>query len=427
MILSMRDWKNPMRKKFVILLADDCEVMGNGNGNVADLQYLPSLSLMNIAEKHNIAITFMVDAAHRLAMKKLEHLPEIAIQARLWDDTVRLMWKRGFDVQLHLHPQWLSATYGDGIFTLGTNWNLGLYSPIEQRALITDAIALLNELLRPIDPNYHVCAFKAGAWGLQPSDEPLRALAENGITIVVGVRDGLVIPKQKIDYAHLDEPDLPYYPDFKNITRLAEAPCGLVVIPLQRYAPDPLTFFRYTLDKLGWCLARKNDSDYGKKAMGGGNPLKDKKIFTFGLRPYITHLKIGDTPFAYLKNSFDTVIKRLRKLESEDIPVLIESHTKKYRGYCADIDRFIGYVLDRYGDELVFSDMRTYCARLDAAPTLARSKMGIQGPRGSTVKKTVYTGSPRTCAVLRHNRRPQHLRCTVLGWTALSAANATGF
>ena len=36
-----------MNKKFVVLIEDDFEVMGNGLGTVEDLQYLPALSFMD--------------------------------------------------------------------------------------------------------------------------------------------------------------------------------------------------------------------------------------------------------------------------------------------------------------------------------------------------------------------------------------------
>jgi len=48
-----------LMKKFVILVEDDFEIMGNGQGNVADLQYLPAISLMNIANKYNWVCTLL--------------------------------------------------------------------------------------------------------------------------------------------------------------------------------------------------------------------------------------------------------------------------------------------------------------------------------------------------------------------------------
>ena len=39
-----------MKKRFNILIEDDWEVMGNGLGNVAQLQYLPSLFFMKLAK-----------------------------------------------------------------------------------------------------------------------------------------------------------------------------------------------------------------------------------------------------------------------------------------------------------------------------------------------------------------------------------------
>lgn len=105
-----------MKKRFIVLIEDDFEVKGNGLGDVADLQYLPGLALMNIAKKHDVKLTFMVEVAQQLTMTKYKHQRGVKIQKELWDQTVKLMKEHGFDVQLHLHPQWLNAEYKDGFF-----------------------------------------------------------------------------------------------------------------------------------------------------------------------------------------------------------------------------------------------------------------------------------------------------------------------
>jgi len=209
-------------KKFLILIEDDFEVMGNGLGNVADLQYLPALSLMNIAEKYNVRITFMVDVAHQLALKAHSEIPEIRLQSTLWDETLILMKERGHDVQLHLHPQWINATFKHGYFYLDNNWNIGRYAPKIQQKLIVDSVKYLNSLLCKKFPKYKVCAFKAGSWGLQPSINLQVEFEKNGIHIIMGPRDGLKVLSQGIDYTAMEEKHLPYYPDAENITKISK-------------------------------------------------------------------------------------------------------------------------------------------------------------------------------------------------------------
>lgn len=360
-------------RKFQILIHDDWEVHGNGLGNVADLQYLPALSLMRIAEQLKIKLSFMVEVAHRLAMARFkDHDPDIKVQADLWDDTVRMMAERGFDVQLHLHPQWLKARYEGGLFVVEGNRNLGCYPKEAQQQLIHQAVDHLSNLIRPIRADYKVIAFKAGCWGLQPSEPLLSNLAQAGIRIVLGVRYGLHIPAQHVDYTSLEEPCLPYHPRMDDVTKVSEERNDLVLIPLQPYAAG-LT----DLLSLGWHLflhrIRKPDRLWYKIEKNlpvAQAPSGKKRRFSLSLRPYRTHLKLGVLPFRFMKNAFDTVITDLARLDLEMIPILVECHTKDLAGQFGHVCRFLEYVLDRYADWVEFQDLSTFWHEIQSRPEL---------------------------------------------------------
>ncbi len=368
-----------MKKKFLVLIEDDFEVMGNGLGNVAELQYLPALSLMNIADKYGAKLTFMVDVAHQLTMKKnLDHT-EVRMQSKLWDETVLLMAERGFDVQLHLHSQWVNSVYKDGFHHVTDVWNIGRLLPEEQIELVNEGVQYLENLLRPDHPAYKVCAFKAGSWGLQPSEHILSVLDKAGIKIIMGMRDGMKIEGQSVDYSGMEEKDLPYYGSRKDITKIFDEHNCPVVIPLQSYSPDLLTFSRYVLNHiLGGMRCKRGLSLTNGRPVPAEikrlKPLSGKNDISLGLRPYRTHLKIGSQPFSYLKKSFDEVIERLRGYELERIPVLIESHTKQYSNYYEDIERFIAYIAEKHESEAEFGDLSGYNRELQENPNLARCK-----------------------------------------------------
>jgi len=369
-----------MKKKLLVLIEDDFEIMGNGLGNVADLQYLHALFLMNIAEELGIKLTFTVEVVQQLNFNKYKHLnPNIRVQKKLWDEVVCMMAERRFDVQLHLHPQWLNAEYKDGNFHLSDNWNIGLYKPSEQKQLITESIDYLNFLLKPILPDYKIIAFKAGGWGLQPSESLLQELAQAGIRIVMGVRDGLKIPSGSVDYTKLEEKYLPYHPSTTKITELASERNELVIIPLQPYAPGPIALLKLacglTINKI---RCRNNQHSYFEKSALNGTRAQslstDKKIFKLSTHPYYTHLKIGNQPFSYLKASFDSVIKRMRLYDIERIPILIETHTKQYHNHYDDIKRFLVYLTEHYETELEFGDMTSYLKEIDENYKLVKVK-----------------------------------------------------
>ena len=227
-----------MKKRFNILIEDDWEVMGNGLGNVAQLQYLPSLFFMKLANRLGIKLTFMVDVVQQLVYKDNTHSDyNLKLQKNLWDDTVLLMKSYGFDVQLHLHPQWMNATLKDDYFYLGDTWNFGKYSNSVQESLIGESINYLEDLITPVDADYKVIAYKGGSWGLQPSGDLLRNMEKFGIRIVMGVRQGMSLPGNGVDYTTLEEANMPYYPDYNDLCKISPEKKEIIVIPLQIVSP----------------------------------------------------------------------------------------------------------------------------------------------------------------------------------------------
>lgn len=367
-----------MQKKFVVLIEDDWEVMGRGTGNVADLQYLPALAMMNIMERYNARMTFMVDVAHQLVLKRHTHIPDVRVQSRIWDETVLQMKERGFDVQMHIHPQWSNASFKDGLFHVNDQWNLGLHSPEVIEKLVCESIEHLNALLLPQFPDYKVCAYKAGSWGMQPAEKVLPVMARHGIKLIMGAREGLSAPNQQVDYVGLEESRLPYSPAMDDLKKIASEANDLTVIPLQPYAPDLITFARLAIDAIKGKFRSKPRTSYYHsegvpKSILALNPISDKHNFKLGMRPYRTHLKIGNQPFSYLKASFDQVIRELEQYDLARIPIVIESHTKQYHHHYSHIEKFIEYIATQYDSMVEFGDMTSYCREISETPSLVKT------------------------------------------------------
>ncbi len=352
-------------KKLILLIEDDFELMGNGLGNVAYHQYIPGNFLMNVAEAIDIKLTFMVDVAQQLVVRQYSHKnANLKFQEKLWDETIQLIKRRGFDVQLHLHPQWLDAKFDGTHFKLGNNWNLGRTPRPQQTKLIEDSIAYLTDLLKPVDPNYKVHAYKAGSWGMQPSEDLFNCLADNGIKVVMGVRKGMKIDSAGVDYTSLEEPVFPYFPNYKDINKVGQQG-DISIIPLCYYAPNLFTFGQLAFNLSLRKIFSKPDYNifYNKKVpkeIQSVNGIKGKQLLKLGFRPYLTQLKMSNEPFSYLKKSFDAVYNRLSRYDVDHIPVVLESHTKHYIGNYHNIERFLNYIANRYHDKVEFSDLTTY-------------------------------------------------------------------
>lgn len=369
-----------MYKRFNILIEDDWEVMGNGLGNVAQLQYLPSMFFMKLAKRLGINLTFMVDVVQQLEFKKhVDSDYNLKLQKNLWDDTVLLMKSYGFDIQLHLHPQWLNATLKGDFFFLNDNWNFGRYTPADQETLIKESVNYLEELIRPVDPGYKVIAYKGGSWGLQPSGDLLRNMEKYGIRIVTGVRKGMYLPGNGVDYRNLEEPIMPYYPDYNDLCKISAERKEIFIIPLQTVIPGIKGLSYLAADLFKRKISKKDSLRHYyngsiPEKINQLSPIAEESKPKFPFVSYKTHLKIGNQPYNYLKSSFDQVIKQLSATPYERIPILIECHTKQYNSYYSDIERFLTYVQEKYADVVEFGTLSEFLKEVENKNNMVKLK-----------------------------------------------------
>lgn len=349
-------------ERFVVVIEDDFEIAGNGSGNVAALQYLPADGLMRIAETLDIPVTFMVDVAQQLAFRRAAgDNPAVAAEAAIWDESVRLMARRGFDIQLHLHPQWAAAKYEDGRFHVGGEWNLGRLADADQHALVHEALDYLHRLLASqVAP---IVAFKAGAWGLQPWDSLHNVLRDAGVRIVIGVRDGLRIRSLGVDYRHIESPVLPYWVSRTDVTKVGPDPADMIVVPLQPVASTWPDIAWLGLDRaMSW--VRTPPALPLRRAPTGLPKAHADDRLRLRPHPYLTHLKIGNQPARYLIRTFERTIGGLRATSARGVvPIVIESHTKQMGGHLPAVASFLKHLTARYSGEVGFTNV-TGLARL---------------------------------------------------------------
>jgi hypothetical protein len=106
----------------------------------------------------------------------------------------------GHDVQCHLHPHWQFTDFNNGSYKFDLDkFLLGNLSPdikvCEEMiyGLLKEGSEYLQNLLRPINPNYECIAFRAGGYGIQPNTRIIiEALIRAGYAIDSSVIPGLV-------------------------------------------------------------------------------------------------------------------------------------------------------------------------------------------------------------------------------------------
>jgi len=125
-----------------------------------------------------------------------------------FEEQMRRALLRGDDVQLHVHPHWLDTDLRDGhwqppadrIYFHEIGFDDEEHGPM---AILRRGVAWLEELLRPVDPEYRCIAYRAAALALQPEEQHhLQAILDAGLPIDSSVMKGVhtVTDTYRVDY-----------------------------------------------------------------------------------------------------------------------------------------------------------------------------------------------------------------------------------
>jgi len=363
-----------MAKKIAIIIEDDWELNGNGVGNVAELQYLPCDFLLRMAKTYGFKISFMVEVLQQLAYRRYEHdFEDLRIQADLWDSCVLRMRDEGHDVQLHIHPQWYGARIDtQGYFLLSQQWNIATYDAASRMEMLRQSIHYLTSLLSASGTPHEIHSFKTGAWAIQPSEGILQDLEAVGIKIVLGVGKGLYFKGEDffVDYRGLECADLPYFPDYTDICRVSPVQTSVIVCPLAHYrvrCRDVLLRLLHT----------------AREHLGPDQPtarLRGIPSFVRSTSPMSGHMRlrlvrpldVAANPFGELVHAFKTIIRRAESADRALIPVVIQTHSKKYSGNWTTLERFFKYLTDEYKRQIVFLTLSELLPHLNEIALLRR-------------------------------------------------------
>jgi hypothetical protein len=173
----------------------DYEIYGNGEGSLRELVYEPAKQLKRIFDKTAAKFVVFVEAAELEQIDTFRTDPIIGKVRR----QLREFYEQGFEIALHLHPQWCNGRYEDGKWTLDyTEYNLCTLPERRIAEIVGGSIAYLRDVLDA--PEFTPFSFSAGNWLFQPTATVARILAEHGIKIDSSVFKGGRQHKHKLDY-----------------------------------------------------------------------------------------------------------------------------------------------------------------------------------------------------------------------------------
>lgn len=173
------------------MLHDDWEIYGDGTGNPDDLMFDPLKRILDICDEYGARYTIFAEIGQQLSMLNAPAGSPWAKVANKWESMVCEAIKRGHDVQLHFHPQWIDAQLEKNSWVLNyEKWHTGKISQPELNEWLGNGKKYLESLLGTYNQNYQVVCFRAGGWLCQPSRILYQALRHNQIVCDATVMNG---------------------------------------------------------------------------------------------------------------------------------------------------------------------------------------------------------------------------------------------
>ncbi len=144
----------------------------------------------------------------------------------------------GFIIPFTVQCQhWIDAKYiGDGYWDFSNFQHYSLNSLPSDCVtyLFQEGVQFLNKIAREINPGYHVCAFRAGGWAIQPFSHLKQGFLSSGVYIDSSVIRGAIIEKDGYKVNFSNAPDLDYY-FFSDNVIIPSNDGAFIEVPISRY------------------------------------------------------------------------------------------------------------------------------------------------------------------------------------------------
>lgn len=217
--------------RYAIITFDYEVFLGVDKGTIEKSVLNPSISVLRILKESNAHAIFFVDTAWLMFLK--DNSPTDFLQV---SEQLKEIVDSGSSVELHLHPQWLSASVTGDNITFGAEAEYKLHSLDTGR--INDLFSRSVSLLKSITGRDVKC-FRAGGWCIDPFIKLKEAFLQSGIKYDFSVVPGVVLKEGKnYDYDFTNAPDMPFYRFQDDVFK--PDPDGIFTeIPLSTYYNSP--------------------------------------------------------------------------------------------------------------------------------------------------------------------------------------------
>jgi hypothetical protein len=337
----------------------DYEIYGNGTGSLMDLVHDPAKRLQAIFDKWNARFVNFVEVAEFEKIEAFGTDPAIGMVKQ----QIRDLHENGFEIGLHLHPQWCNARYEQGRWVLdATEYNLCTLPRNRIAKIVDQSLGYLRHVLD--QPDFSPLSFRAGNWLFQPTSTAASVLSEHGIKVDSSVFKGGVQRNHKLDY----RPALKngYYWPFGDNANRPDGNGAWIEVPI------------YTEMVPSWRMTTSKRMSFGGNVGMAGQGLKRKvnRALDFLRLRYPRKFDFCRMTLDEMTAMIDRVMHEDRKSPEVYRPLVAIGHTKDLNDFQA-VDAFLAFLRAKDIGVRTFSDIYS---------KLAQCKTGLNVPAGSEAK-----------------------------------------
>jgi len=173
----------------------DYEIYGNGEGSLQELVYEPTERLKTVFEKSNARFVVFAEAAELEIIEANNSDQAINLVKK----QIRELYGKGYELGLHLHPQWYNARYENNKWQLDyTEYNLCTLPRNRIEKIVERSVGYLRRVLGVQD--FSPFSFRAGNWLFQPTQPTAEVLAQHNIRVDSSVFPGGMQHQYRLDY-----------------------------------------------------------------------------------------------------------------------------------------------------------------------------------------------------------------------------------
>jgi hypothetical protein len=326
-----------------IIFTIDYEIYGNGEGSLNELIYEPAAKLIDIFLKHNARFVLFVEVAELELIE--DHTTDPIIN--LVKQQIRYFHNNGFELGLHLHPQWYNARHDNGTWQLDySEYNLCTQPPQRIEQIIDRAIEYFRNVL--CEPGFTPFSFRAGNWLFQPTQPIANILSKRGINIDSSVFKGGLQHQHHLDYRLALQNG--FFWKFKDDVNQLDIDGEMIEIPIYTEMVPP------------WQMVTKKRLGLQQKAASGKKTAKEKVYRLMDIARPLQPLKLDFCRMTLneLTSMTDKLIKKDLQDSQSFKPIVAIGHTKDLVDI-ENVEYFLSYLKQKGINIATFGQVYNKC------------------------------------------------------------------